>query len=592
MDSKQPTRSQPLRTDFAPFAAVRSCPATSFAPCSTPLTRAVVEFGPHKCIKFFSDKRLELISNPAFVVVKTTRYGGVHTTVVAKALATGRSQPVFPYWWLTAVVLLLSAGQAWAGPPKVEYLFPAGGARGGATEFTANGSFERWPAQGWCDRPNVKVTGLEKKGTFRVEIPADASPGVAWLRFYDEEGSSSPRPFLIGEFPEIAETEPNNAPREMPVVQLPTAINGRLQKDGDVDGVTVKLKAGETLTAAMQANSLLGSPMDAIVSICQVVERPEEFADNVLYRELFTLEQNHDELGLDPVAVFKAEHDGDYVVRVFAYPSMPDSSIRFHGAENCVYRLTLTTGSYDHSHVLPPRSTPYQIVDAPPSDVPLALTLPATIRGQIATPTAEQVFSFAARKGQKLSLQSSARSIGLKTRLRMQIDDEQGKSLESAIAIDPAKEAALEFAVPADGNYRLRVRDAFRRGGPRFRYELDVASQADFELKAAADSFVVKADKSLEIPVTIDRGKFEGEIEFKVEGLPLEVTCEPVKSAAKGDSAKAVKIELKAAAGATQQSLPFTIVGRSADGIERRVQFTTSLPLDQPHDSFWLTVRP
>ena len=100
-------------------------------------------------------------------------------------------------------------------------------------------------------------------------------------------------------------------------------------------------------------------------------------------------------------------------------------------------------------------------------------------------------------------------------------------------------------------------------------------------------------NKPLEIPITIERRyKLEEAIEFHIAGLPEQITLEPVKSEAKGDSAKTVKLVLNAAAGVSPTSLPFTIVGRSASGSEHRVQFTTSLPLDQPHDSFWLTIRP
>src|SRR5262249_37510095 len=146
------------------------------------------------------------------------------------------------------------------------------------TEITAAGSFDRWPARVWCDRPEVRVTAGDKKGIFQVEIDAAAAPGVAWLRFFDEEGTSALRPFLISDVPEILETEPNDAPREMPLVQLPAVVNGRLAKSGDDDGYRVQLKAGDKLTAAVQANSLLGCPIDALVQISELVDRPASAA--------------------------------------------------------------------------------------------------------------------------------------------------------------------------------------------------------------------------------------------------------------------------------------------------------------------------
>jgi hypothetical protein len=43
---------------------------------------------------------------------------------------------------------------------------------------------------------------------------------------------------------------------------------------------------------------------------------------------------------------FEAPATGPYIVRLFAFPSTPDSSIRFAGGSAFVYRLTLTTGGY------------------------------------------------------------------------------------------------------------------------------------------------------------------------------------------------------------------------------------------------------
>ena len=54
------------------------------------------------------------------------------------------------------------------------------------------------------------------------------------------------------------------------------------------------------------------------------------------------LAQNHDERGLDPLAVVTAPADGMYVVRLFAFPAVPDSTIGLAGGEAYIYRLTLT----------------------------------------------------------------------------------------------------------------------------------------------------------------------------------------------------------------------------------------------------------
>ena len=67
----------------------------------------------------------------------------------------------------------------------------------------------------------------------------------------------------------------------------------------------------------------------------------------------FVLAQNDDDVGRDPRIVFEAPAAGTYIVRLFAFPATPDSSIRFAGGSAFVYRLTLTTGGFlDHAFPL------------------------------------------------------------------------------------------------------------------------------------------------------------------------------------------------------------------------------------------------
>src|SRR5262249_36007488 len=126
-------------------------------------------------------------------------------------------------------------------------------------------------------------------------------------------------------------------------------VNGRLEKQGDVDGFALRLAKGQTLVASVLANRGLGSPMDAVLQVAS--------ADG------FVLDQNNDYHGLDPQLVFTAPADGTYVVRTFAFPAVPDSGIRFAGGETFIYRLTLTTGGFaEYAYPLAvPRADPGQV---------------------------------------------------------------------------------------------------------------------------------------------------------------------------------------------------------------------------------------
>ena len=213
------------------------------------------------------------------------------------------------------------------------------GRSGQSSTVTMSGKFDHWPVKCWVDGAGVSIEAGGEKGKLAVHVAADARPGVRWVRVYDEEGATSLRPFIIGTLPEIGEVEPNDDPRHPQAIGLTSAtVNGRLAKRGDVDGYSVSLDQGQRLVADLEANRHLGSPMDAVLQVVSPAG--------------FVLAQNDDAVGRDPRIVFEAPARGTFVIRLFAFPSKPDSSIRFAGGEAFIYRLTLTTGGF-LEHVFP-----------------------------------------------------------------------------------------------------------------------------------------------------------------------------------------------------------------------------------------------
>lgn len=222
-----------------------------------------------------------------------------------------------------------------ADAPTLTHLFPAGGQRGTTVTVTCAGKFN-WPPKVWS--PGIKAVPLTESGKLQVSIPEDLTADRVWIRLYDAEGASACQPFLIDNLKEVEEVEPNNKPREahkIPEVNL--TINGIL-KDSEVDCFAVSLEAGQTLVAVLDANTRIGSPMDSILQIATL--------DNIVVAE------NHDDLNLDPRLAFTPAKSGIYVVRIFAFPSTPNSTIKFNGSPDHVYRLKLTTGPYA-THAIP-----------------------------------------------------------------------------------------------------------------------------------------------------------------------------------------------------------------------------------------------
>lgn len=254
-----------------------------------------------------------------------------------------------------------------ADPPKVTALVPTGVQQGQTATITAQGTFPNWPVSVWSDTPGIDVTAVaDKKGTFQVAAGAGATPGIAWLRFHDAEGASSLRPLFVGTLPELQEKEPNDSADKAQKIEQSAAITGQLAKRGDVDEFAIELQAGQTCVAAMYASDVLGSPMDGVIQVAS----PDGFV----------LAQQDDERGLDPQLAFTAPRAGTYLVRVFAFPATPDSSISFAGGDAFHYRLTLCTGPY-LDHVFPLAIPAGQSVECrlfgwnlPPEWSPVAVT--------------------------------------------------------------------------------------------------------------------------------------------------------------------------------------------------------------------------
>lgn len=501
---------------------------------------------------------------------------------------------------------------------------PAGGQRGGTIEVSAAGNFPKWPVQAWVDRPGLTVTPGEK-GKLTVSIAPDAAAGEYWIRLADPDGSAVPRPFIVGTLPEVSEQEPNNRPAQAQLVSSAVVVNGRFGANGDVDAFAVDLEQGQTLVASLSGHESLGSPMDSVLEIVSTRGGVLAF--------------NHDQRGLDPRIEFTAPSTGRYVVRAFAFPSTPNSTIAFAGNDQYVYRLTLTTKPFvdypwplavtrgrqtslelfgwnipeaDKLTTVRADGTGADVFDlqgqlaAPvaveshvtrcesePNDSPAGepIELPVTVSGRIEKPRDVDVFRFEARKGQSLTFQVESRSLGFPLDAVLTITDAMGKQLARVDDLPGTRDAALTFSPPADGSYHVIVSDLNRQGSMRHVYRLRAApTEPDFEITADAHSYVLSPGKPVEITLAVARQNgFDEEIAFSASGLPGFVTAEAAVSAAQGDSAKSVKLKLTAAAGTF--SGPIRIAAQAAGTSKRLHSASAALPVGGRRTAdLWLSV--
>ena len=531
-----------------------------------------------------------------------------------------------------AVVIagLLGPAGALAKPPTLTELFPPGAGRGQAIAISATGTFDHWPVKAWIAGPGVEIRAEKEKGKLTAVVAADASPGLRWVRLYDLEGATALRPFVIGVLPEAIEVEPNDEPKAPQKLAVTSCtVTGRLARTGDVDGFGLDLKRGQSLVASVEAERHLGSPMDAVLQ--------------VVSPEGSVLAQNDDDIGPDPRIVFEPSAAGSYIVRIFAFPAKPDSSIRFAGGRDYVYRLTLTTGGFvDYAfplavgpgrpavveaigwnipaaaRVLPiDELDPREVftvghaslagtalvrrmpiastVEIEPNDLsrPQTIASPVALSGRIDPPGDQDVFRIVLRKNEKRVIRVESRALGRPLDPTLRVIDPAGKVL-AELDDSNRNDRDLERSVtaPDDGEYRLVIRDLNGRGGPRFAYLLSVLEpRADFSLSLTSDRFDLTPGKLTMINVAIQRKDGLAEpIEIAAVDLPAGVTAPRVTSKPGDSSARSVVLELSAEDCACPG--PFRIVGGTTGG--GRAVHAATVPIagfevktDQP----WLTIR-
>lgn len=536
-----------------------------------------------------------------------------------------------PLWLATAAV---------AAPPTLSHVFPAGGQRGTTVTVTCSGKFD-WPLQ--VDAPGVEVALGEESGQLDVTIPEDLAADRVWFRLYNAGGASAAVPFLVGNLLEINETEPNDAPSQAESLDAPGLVVNGVLKGADTDAFSVPVEAGQTLVAAIDANTRLGSPIDTVLQ--------------VTLPNGIVLADNHDDLGLDPRVTYTPQQSGRYLVRLFGFSSTPNTRIALQGGDDCVYRLTITTGAYV-THAVPlsvPVDEPGQVelfgwnlpspadadvtayghpqpagrmeqqphtdlrvpgdsrlgfanrpdasagarvrlvpfatsaaIDRDPDDAPLPIELPHAVTGRLQTAGQADAYQVTLSKGDPLLVTVEARTLGLLPDPLVRLVDPDGKQVAEVDDSAGTRDATLAHTAAADGPYLIIVTDRHRHGGPRAFYQLTARlDEPDFELTTAEAAVVLPADEPVEVVVNVTRRGAAGPITVSAAELPEGITAEPVVSETKGDTAKQVKLKLTG--GGSPFSGPIRIVGEMSE--PRPVKRDAQVPAehDGTHSSLWLT---
>ncbi|MES2737609.1 MAG: PPC domain-containing protein [Verrucomicrobiota bacterium] len=504
-------------------------------------------------------------------------------------------RPAWPQRLLLSIAL--SSGALWAEVPKLEALFPAGGQVGSSFTLTATGKLDD-TVRLWTDAPGLYLVPTGKKHEWQVTVTAQARPGLHHIVAVNAEGISDPRVFSIGQHPEIAEVEPNDmVGKGQAVAKLPTCVNARLDKGGDVDGYTVTLKAGQTLHALVEAYAL-GSPVDVMAHVL----------DPAGLRVMTV----SDGRNLDPRLVYTAPKDGAYTVQLAGFAHPPLADVRFMGGPTVVYRLHLSTGPVvTHLHpaavattgktevaqmgsgldtkkpgltvdatTLPASSDkvrqiavvgalqPIQVLAVekpallekePNHELAQATPVPAgtlTLAGLIADKADADRYALTMKKGEKGQVRLYSRQLGLPLDATLRIEGPDGKVLATAVDQGEQPDPNATWTAAADGVYQILVEDQFHQGGPNHHYVLDLAPAAPVVAVTLPERKPIALAPGKTVVVKVNVKPLNGYKQatvLRVSGLPAGVSAAEVPVPEKGGD---VEVKLVAAMNAEPSQSP------------------------------------
>ena len=472
----------------------------------------------------------------------------------------------------TLLAAVTSTSLIAATAPTFDALYPVGAERGSTNTIAASGKFDPWPPKVWLSGPGVHFNAETNKGKFTVAIDAEAAAGPRVVRFYNEEGVSEPRFFVVGEQPEISETETNNHfARSQQIAALPVTINGRLEKGGDVDSFAVPLRAGDELEARIDSYVLM-SKLDAVLRL--VTTNGHQLA------------WNHDFATLDPRLVWSATNDQTLVVQVYGFPHPATADVKLYGGESAFYRLHLR---------------------AKASAVPATHCADALVvtNGAILSAEDEPRVSFAAKKNQLLELRVAAAALGSPLDAWLKVEDAAGKQLARNDDAEGSRDPSLEWKAPDDGTYTAAIGSLTHRAGPDYRYHLTIEPlMPDFRASLSVNSVAVTTDSTNSIKLNLKRLRdYTNELAATLVGLPEGVTSVSTNLASKvsgevtlpitvASNAPAfsgpVQVRLTDANANKDRIVPFSLTSRSEDN---GVPGGYSTLLVDELDHVWLTVK-
>ena len=461
--------------------------------------------------------------------------------------------------------------------PVLDLINPRGGQRGTEIEVHFHGERLQDISEALFYEPGIILSNItvkdDKHAVGKFTIAADAVPGEHSLRLRTPGGITEVRSFWVGQFPAVAEIEPNATFDQQQRIELNRTVEGVADSEDD-DYYVCTLKKGQRLSVEIEAMRLGRIFFDAYIAILD----PRKF-------ELASCDDTS-LLRNDAFASIIAPEDGDYRILVH--------EAAYEGNDQCQYRLHIGTfprpAAVFPSGGKPGETVEFTFIGDPSGPIKQSITLPAgpdprfpifPIQDGLSAPSPHWItvsplesiretasndslktatpappvpfaihgildgeskadwFKFTAKKDQNLVLRVLARS--QRSPLDSILSIHQADSKQIATNDDQGSpDSTINWTCPADGDYFLRIRDQLGRNGADFTYRIEVVGKSPSLAANLPTVERVKSQKWKTFPiprgnryaaiVNITRENIACDAVFEAGSLPAGVTmqCPPI----------------------------------------------------------------
>ena len=525
--------------------------------------------------------------------------------------------------------LLLPGADALAASPDLQNTIPRGGQRGSEVKVTLMGNRLDDAEELLFHSPGISAKDLKVIDTRKVEatfvIAPDCRLGEHHVRVRCRSGISYARNFWISQFPNVAEVEPNDDFEAPQAIDLNVTIEAEAKPE-ETDYYKVTAKKGQRLSVEIEGlrinnirNNIAIDPFVAILdknrfelasadgsallkqeSIVSVII-PEDGEYTIEVRDSAYQGRGRYRAHIGtfprPTAVFPAggkagsevefsmlgDVKGTFKTKATLPQSTPEGTygvLAGHEGQFPPSPNRVRISDFDNVLEQEPNNSSTQMKEVPAPALPLAFNGILETEGDI------DYFRFSAKKGQRFRMRVYANTIGSPVDPVLNLYDSAMKSLGGSDDADGSKDSRVDFNVPADGEYLVRVKDMLNRGGPDFVYRIE--SEVRKPVLDVTMPEMLRRDlqyrKQFNVPrggyyamtVNTTRRDFSGDLVFEMPKLPAGVTWE---SATIPKSVSQFPILLKAAPDAPLGGGLYSLHVKNTDA-EKPLSGTFKQPLD------------